>query len=126
MNYPMIHICFRVLDLEASCSFYQRAFGYEVSRKKDFPGDFTLVYLQSPGDPFELELTYNYGRTEPYQIGNGYSHFAVRCGDLEASHLRHKELGLNPEPIKGLGKNGKGQFYFLRDPDGYFVEVIGG
>ena len=125
MSYPMIHLCFRVMDLEASRTFYQRAFGFEVSRQKDFPGDFTLLYLQAPGHPFELELTYNYGRQEPYQVGNGFSHIAVRCDDLEASHRRHQELGLQPEAIKGLGKDGKGHFYFLRDPDGYFIEVIG-
>jgi len=125
MNYPMIHICFRVFDLEASSAFYQKALGFEVSREKDFPGDFKLLYLRAPGHPFELELTFNYGRSEPYQIGDGYSHFAVRCDDLEGSHHQHQELGLAPGPLKGLGKDGKAHFYFLRDPDGYLIEVIG-
>jgi lactoylglutathione lyase len=125
MNYQMIHVCFRVKDLEASERFYQEAFGFRVSRKRDFPEHgFTLSYLTAPGSPFELELTYNYGRTEPYQIGDGYSHLAVGVKDLEASHHRHQEAGFKPEPIKGLDPKGKGHFYFLPDPDGYFIEVV--
>jgi lactoylglutathione lyase len=112
------------MDLEASEIFYRQALGFEVSRKKDYPGDFTLLYLRAPGSSFELELTFNYGRTEPYAIGNGFSHLAVITPDLEASHQRHRDLGLNPEPIKGLGSGGRGNFYFLADPDGYFIEVL--
>ncbi|PLY02411.1 MAG: lactoylglutathione lyase [Desulfuromonas sp.] len=122
--YQMIHSCIRVLDLEASERFYQQAFGFEISRKKDFPdGGFTLSYLKSSDAPFEIELTYNYGQQQPYELGNGYSHLAVGVVDLEAAHARHQELGLNPGPIKGLSQ-GVGNFYFLEDPDGYKVEVV--
>lgn len=124
MNYPMIHSCIRVIDLEASETFYQRAFGFEISRKKDFPeGGFTLSYLRTPGQSFELELTYNYDRKEPYALGDGYSHLAVGVDDLKASHQRHAELGLAPTPLKGLVE-GEPRFYFLRDPDGYLIEVV--
>ncbi len=124
MTYPMIHICYRVLDLEAAENFYRQAFGFEIGRKKDFPeGKFTLSYLVCPGLPFELELTYNYDQREPYTQGDGYSHLAVGVEDLEASHQRHTELGLNPTPIKGLTA-GQGMFYFLTDPDGFRVEVV--
>ncbi len=124
MKYPMIHICYRVLDLQTSEEFYCTALGFEVGRKKDFPdAGFTLSYLVSPELPFELELTYNYGQKEPYVIGDGYSHLAVGVEDLEASHQRHMELGLNPTAIKGLTA-GKGMFYFLTDPDGFRVEVV--
>ena len=124
MKYPMIHVCYRVLGLRASEEFYARAFGFEISRKKDFPdARFTLSYLVSPGLPFELELTYNYDQSEPYLIGDGYSHLAVAVEDLEGSHRTHTELGLNPTAIKGLTA-GKGMFYFLTDPDGFRVEVV--
>lgn len=124
MDYTMIHSCIRVLNLEKSEDFYQKAFGFEVTRKLDFPEHrFTLSYLRAPGQPFELEMTYNYDQPEPYQLGNGYSHLAVGVKDLEASHRRHQEMGLTPEPLKGLAA-GKPKFYFLRDPDGYLVEVV--
>jgi len=122
--YRMIHTCIRVMDLEASERFYQKAFEFVISRKKDFPdGRFTLSYLQAPDAPFELELTYNYDQQGPYTLGNGYSHLAVGVADLEASHARHTELGFEPGPIKGLSK-GVGNFYFISDPDGYKVEVV--
>lgn len=122
--YEMIHTCIRVMDLEASERFYQQAFGFEISRKKDFPdAGFTLSYLKSNTAPFEIELTYNYEQQEPYVLGNGYSHLAVGVSDLEASHARHVNMGLKPGEIKGLSK-GVGNFYFLEDPDGYKVEVV--
>ena len=124
MKYPMIHICYRVMDLEASETFYKDAFGFEVSRKKDFPdAKFTLSYMTSAGLPFELELTYNYDQKEPYIIGNGYSHLAVGVKDLEASHQKHTEMGLEPTQLKGLTE-GKKKFYFVSDPDGYRTEVV--
>lgn len=124
MEYPMIHICYRVMDLEASEEFYRQAFGFEVSRKKDFPdGRFTLSYMTSVGLPFELELTYNYDQKEPYVIGDGYSHLAVGVTNLEASHQRHTEMGLQITPLKGLTA-GKPKFYFVTDPDGFRVEVV--
>lgn len=124
MNYRMIHSCLRVMDLEKSEAFYQKAFGFEITRKRDFPeGKFTLSYLKAPQGDFELELTYNYDQQEPYTLGNGYSHLAVGVQDLEASHRRHTEMGLDPTPLKGLTK-GKASFYFVADPDGYMVEVV--
>jgi len=124
MPYQMIHTCIRVLDLEKSEQFYRKAFGFEISRRRDFPEHkFTLSYLRAPGGAFELELTHNHDRREPYALGDGYSHLAVGVEDLEASHRRHQELGLDPKPLKGLPGN-PAQFYFIADPDGYMVEVV--
>lgn len=124
MNYEMIHTCVRVMDLEKSEQFYRQAFGFEVARRLDFPEyQFTLSYMRAPGGAFELELTYNYDRKEPYVIGNGYSHLALGVKDLETSHRRHTEMGLQPEALKGL-PGGEAKFYFIADPDGYLVEVV--
>lgn len=124
MNYTMIHSCLRVMNLEKSEEFYTKAFGFVISRKKDYPEyKFTLSYLTAPGGGFELELTYNYDTPEPYELGNGYSHLAVGVTDLEASHNAHEEMGLNPKPLKGL-PGSPPQFYFVEDPDGYLVEVV--
>jgi len=123
MPFTMIHVCFRVLDLEASEAFYRQALGFEVVRRKEFPGDFTLSYMAAPGEPFELELTWNEGRSEPYEIGTGYSHLAVGVKDLEAAHKKHEEQGFAPGPLKGL-PDSPPKFYFLTDPDGYKVEVV--
>ncbi len=124
MEYPMIHICYRVMNLEASENFYRDAFGFEISRKKDYPEHkFTLSYMTSAGLPFELELTYNYDPQQPYVIGDGYSHLAVGVADLEGSHQRHTDMGLNPTPMKGL-PGSPPKFYFVTDPDGFKIEVV--
>jgi lactoylglutathione lyase len=120
----MIHSCLRVMDLEKSEQFYQQALGFEIVRRKDYPEHkFTLSYLRSPGSDFELELTWNHDRVEPYELGDGYSHLAVGVVDLEGSHKKHQEMGLEPKPLKGLPGQGA-RFYFLADPDGYLVEVV--
>ena len=123
MDYKMIHICLRVIDLDASEHFYTEAFGFAVSRKKDYPDNFTLSYMVAPGAPFELELTYNYGQTEPYELGNGYSHVAVGVDNLEESHRQHSAAGFEVTPLKGL-PGSPPKFYFVTDPDGYKVEVV--
>lgn len=124
MDYQMIHSCIRVMDLEKSEKFYQQAFGFEVARRLDYSEyKFSLSYMRTPGGQFELELTYNYDQQTPYELGNGYSHLAVGVADLEASHQRHQELGLDPKPLKGLPGE-KPRFYFISDPDGYMVEVV--
>lgn len=124
MTYQMIHSCIRVMDLEKSEQFYREALGFEVTRRREYPEHkFSLSYLRSSGSDFELELTWNHDRAEPYQLGDGYSHLAVGVTDLEASHKRHEEMGLAPKPLKGLPGQGA-RFYFLADPDGYLVEVV--
>ena len=121
----VVHACIRVLDLEASIEFYETALNFEVARRRDFPEDeFTLVYLESPAGHLELELTYNYGREEPYTIGNGFSHFAVTVDDLEEAHQYHQELGYEVSELKSLSEEASGGYYFLTDPDGYRTEII--
>ena len=96
----MAHTCVRVKDLEASLDFYQKAFNFEESRRRDFPENkFTLVYLTLPGDDYELELTYNYDH-EAYDLGNGYGHIAISTDDLEGLHEKHQAAGFTVTDLK--------------------------
>ena len=122
----MIHSMIRVIDEERSVDFYRRAFGLEIVNSIEF-ADFALVYLADTAESeFELELTINFGRTEPYNIGDGYGHVAVVVDDLEAEHARFTAAGFNPRKLVDF-KNGDEQiarFFFVADPDGYQIEVI--
>lgn len=120
-----IHMMLRVMDEARAVDFYKRAFGMEISQRADFD-DFTLVYMKSPEDDFEIELTVNKGRTEPYQMGNAYGHVAFTVGDLAAEHARLVAAGLAPKDIKQMSHQGKpfGRFFFIEDPDGYKIEVL--
>jgi lactoylglutathione lyase len=120
-----IHMMVRVLEERGSVDFYGRAFGLEVADRFDFE-DFTLVYLRNPENDFEVELTVNKGRKEPYQPGDGYGHVAFVVADLDAEHRRFQEQGLNPAAIKEFNRDGAlmARFFFVQDPDGYKIEVL--
>lgn len=125
MTAKPIHSCIRVLDEARSVAFYEAAFGLTVAEKLDFR-DFTLIYLSNPESAFELELTVNKSRTEPYDLGNGYGHFAVSVADLTAEHARLSTAELAPGEIVDFAPAGTriAKFFFVTDPDGYKIEVI--
>ncbi len=120
-----IHSMIRVLDEARSLDFYQRGFGLEIAGRFAFDG-FTLVYLRSPEDDFELELTINHDRQEPYTHGQGYGHIAFVVSDVAAEQARFAATGLNPEPVKEFHHQGAmmARFFFVTDPDGYRIEVL--
>lgn len=120
-----IHSMIRVLDEARSVEFYKIAFGLEIADRLDFE-KFTLVYLSNSESEFELELTVNKGREEPYDLGDGYGHFAVSVDDLEAEHARFTQAGLEPRKIVEFAPDGElvGKFFFVADPDGYEIEVL--
>jgi len=120
-----IHSMIRVVDEGRSVAFYAKAFGLKIADRLDFP-EFTLVYLSSAESPFELELTINKGRTEPYELGTGYGHIAFVVEDLEAEHARFEAAELKPRKIVAFERDGKliARFFFVEDPDGYKIEVL--
>ncbi|MGP9819520.1 VOC family protein [Salinarimonas sp. NSM] len=120
-----IHAMIRVLDEARSVEFYARAFGLAVADRFVFDG-FTLVYLRNDEADFELELTINHGRTEPYALGDGYGHVAFAVDDLDAEHARFEALGLAPRRIVAFEREGAlmARFFFVADPDGYQIEVL--
>lgn len=121
----LIHSMIRVLDEARSVDFYSRAFGLRVADRLDFES-FTLVYLSNEESGFELELTVNKGRTEPYDLGDGYGHVAVSVADVDGAHARLQAEGLSPRKLVDF-RNGDtlvARFFFIADPDGYQIEVI--
>ncbi|RUU45668.1 MULTISPECIES: VOC family protein [unclassified Mesorhizobium] len=120
-----IHTMIRVLEEARSVDFYRKAFGMDVAERLDFD-TFTLVYLSNAEAEFELELTVNKGREEPYALGEGYGHLAVSVIDLDSEHDRLGALGLNPKKIVEFNRDGAllARFFFIEDPDGYKIEVL--
>jgi len=120
-----IHSMIRVLDEARSVDFYKQAFGLEIADRLDFDS-FTLVYLRNQDADFELELTVNKDRSEPYDLGDGYGHIAFVVDDLDAEHARFQTGGLDPRKIVEFERNGAllARFFFAADPDGYQIEVL--
>ncbi|MGL4236444.1 VOC family protein [Tabrizicola sp.] len=121
----LIHSMVRVLEEARSVDFYKVAFGLQVADRLDFE-TFTLIYLSNAEQTFELELTVNKGRTEAYDLGNGYGHIAVSVADVDAEHGRLMAAGLAPRKIVDFrnGDQTVAKFFFIADPDGYQIEVI--
>lgn len=121
----MIHSMIRVFDEARSLAFYEAAFGLSVAERLDFP-EFSLIYLANAESTFELELTVNKGRAEPYELGNGYGHLAVSVADVAAEHARMEAAGLAPRKIVDFAPAGTviARFFFIADPDGYQIEVL--
>lgn len=120
-----IHSMIRVLNEQRSVDFYSRAFGLKVSHRLDFEA-FTLVYLRNDETSFELELTVNKDRNDPYDLGDGYGHIAFVVEDLDAEHKRFEVEGLNPRKLVEFASAGQlvAKFFFVQDPDGYEIEVL--
>ena len=121
----LIHAMIRVLDEEKSKRFYREALGLYREERFAFDG-FTLVYLRSATHDFEIELTINHDRREPYSHGDGYGHLAVVVDDLDDAHRRISGLGAEATPIKEFNRDGAlfARFFFVKDPDGYKIEVL--
>ncbi|OWJ77950.1 MULTISPECIES: VOC family protein [Haematobacter] len=121
----MIHSMIRVMEEARSVDFYHRAFGLELVDKLDFDS-FTLLYLANAESSFELELTVNKGREEPYERGNGYGHLGVSVDDVVSEHARLTQLGLAPRKLVDFAPGGEviAKFFFIQDPDGYEIEVL--
>ena len=120
-----IHSMIRVLDEARSVAFYQACFGLQVADRLDFE-TFTLIYMSNSESGFELELTVNKGRTEPYALGDGYGHLALSVDDVNAEHARLTSTGQNPRKLVDFAPAGEviARFFFIADPDGYQIEVL--
>jgi len=118
----LIHTCYRVGEIDRSVAFYE-AIGFEERRRKQIGDDATNVFMGLPGDGDRLELTYNHGVSE-YDIGDGYGHIALAVDDLDAAVARLAEKGIEPEKPPYRARKGGSLICFVRDPDGYRIELI--
>jgi lactoylglutathione lyase len=101
-----VHSMIRVLDEQKSIDFYTRPIKSEISQRIAFP-DFALVYLRHSSSPFELELTVDFDRKQPYATGDGYGRMAIVVDDLESEHARFERENLTPGPLRDFTNDGE-------------------
>jgi lactoylglutathione lyase len=121
-----LHTMIRVTDPARSWGFYE-ALGFTFEREMDIVRDGSLEatnFFFSLGDHKSvLELTFNHdGRT--YELGTGYGHVAIGVDDLDATLARLQEQGIEPERPPYQVREGGSRICFVRDPDGYRIELI--
>ena len=118
----LIHTCYRITDIDRSVAFY-RALGFEERRRMPIGDEAINVFMGLPGDSDRLELTHNFG-VEAYELGTAYGHIAVTVDDLDAALAQLAEQGIEPERPPYRVREGGSRICFVRDPDGYRVELI--
>lgn len=120
-----LHTCYRIGDIDRSVAFYEKL-GFEEAHRMPIGDEAINVFMNLPGEDPVLELTYNHGVTG-YEHGTGYNHIALLVDDLDATLEGLAADGIEPEkPPYRPGGRTEGHFIcFLRDPDGYRIELIG-
>jgi lactoylglutathione lyase len=119
----LIHTCYRVLDLDRSIGFYEKL-GLEEIGRIPIRDEAINVFMGLPDDGPRLELTYNVGRAEPYEVGTGYGHIAITVEDMDATLERLAAVGIEPERPPYSVRDGGSRLCFVRDPDDYRIELI--
>ncbi|MEA2124508.1 MAG: lactoylglutathione lyase [Solirubrobacteraceae bacterium] len=120
----LIHTCYRIGDIDRSVAFYE-ALGFEEIGRLPIRDEAINVFMGLPGDGPRLELTFNHGVTS-YEMGTGYNHIAVTVDALDDTLAGLAEQGIEPEkPPYTVSENGP-RICFVRDPDGYRIELIEG
>jgi len=119
-----LHTCYRITDIDRSLRFYN-ALGFNEVGRIPIRDEAINVFLSLPGEEQEprLELTYNFG-VDRYDLGTGYGHIAVAVDDLDTTLGRLAERGIEPERPPYTLREGGSRLCFVRDPDGYRIELI--
>lgn len=123
----LLHTMLRVGDLDRAIAFYTEVLGMRLLRRKDYPeGRFTLAFVGYGDESAHsvLELTHNWG-VDSYERGTGYGHIAIEVDDVYAACTELAARGGEITRPAGPMKGGTTVIAFVRDPDGYAIELIG-
>jgi lactoylglutathione lyase len=118
----LIHTCYRIGDIDRSVAFYE-ALGFDEIGRMPIRDEAINVFMGLPGDGARLELTYNFG-VDSYDLGTGYNHIAVTVDDMDGTLHALADKGIEPEKPPYTVREGGSRLCFVRDPDGYRVELI--
>jgi lactoylglutathione lyase len=120
----LIHTCYRITDIDRSVAFYN-ALGFQEIGRIPIREEAINVFMGLPEDGPEprLELTYNFG-VDSYELGTAYGHIAITTADIDGALERLAEQGIEPEKPPYTIREGGNRVCFVRDPDGYRIEII--
>lgn len=125
-NNRVLHTMIRVGDLDKSVEFYTKVMGMQVIRTSENPEyKYSIVFLGYADDPHGslIELTYNWGVSE-YELGSAFGHIALGYDDIYQACADIKAAGGNVTREPGPVKGGTTHIAFVKDPDGYMIELI--
>ena len=117
-----LHTCYRIGDIDRSIAFYEKL-GFEERARMPIGDEAVNVFMGLPGEDPVLELTHNHG-VDSYELGTGYNHIALTVDDLDGTLSQLAEKGIEPEKPPYRVREGGSRICFVRDPDGYRIEII--
>ena len=125
MPNTFLHTCYRIGDTDSSVAFSEKL-GFAEARRMPIGDEAINVFLALPGEDPVLELTHNFG-VNAYNLGDGYNHIALLVDDIDATLARLAAEGVHPEkpPYRPGGRTEGHRIAFVRDPDGYRIELVG-
>lgn len=126
-QFRMMHMMIRVFDLDVSIKFYTELLGMTLLRRDDYPdGKFTNAFVGYGPEETDtvVELTYNWGRDEGYELGTGFGHLALGVRDIHGVCAALEKQGAKIPRPPGPMKHGTTHIAFIEDPDGYKIELI--
>jgi lactoylglutathione lyase len=122
MGNTFLHTCYRIGDIDNAVAFYEKL-GFSEVRRMPIGDEAINVFMAlEDGNPI-LELTYNHG-VDSYEMGTGYNHIALTVDDLDATLEALGGKGIEPEKPPYRVREGGSRICFVRDPDGYRIELI--
>lgn len=143
----VFHTSWTVDDLERSVAFYRDLLGFELIGRRERQGpaietvigfpkaDLRMAFLRIPGAPVgisghHLELIeYRHPKGVKLDVrtcDTGAAHLALETTDIQSDHARLKAAGVAivSEPVTFDGVAGKVLACYLRDPDGFTIELV--
>ena len=120
MEARLAHTMIRVRDLEASLAFYTGFLGLREVRRGTIGDEATLVFLGDAAGKYHIELTFNHDGRD-YEPGNQFGHLAFHVDDLDATVAEVERRGWWFRRSKPENRT---QYIFVKDPDGYDVEIL--
>ena len=126
-DFQFLHTMIRVKDLDKSLEFYTRLLGMTLLRRTDYPGgEFTLAFVGYGDENANtvVELTHNWGQEEAYDLGDAFGHLAIGVSDIYGTCAQIEAAGAEVPRPPGPMKHGGTVIAFVKDPDGYMIELI--
>jgi len=122
-----LHTMLRVKNLDASVDFYTRLLGMKELRRREVPGGkYTLAFVGYGDEDTHtvIELTYNWGKDDGYDLGTAFGHLAIGVPDVAATCEDVRRGGGRVVREAGPVQHGTTIIAFIEDPDGYKIELV--
>ncbi len=126
LDYPvtmrLAHTMLRVRNLDETLSFYTGFLGLREVRRRSIGDEATLVFVTDDQGHYHIEFTYNHDGRD-YEAGDKFGHLAFHVEDLEAvvAEVERREWD-----YRRSKPHASSSYIFIKDPDGYDVEILQG